>query len=269
MIVPEITVGDHKVYHESHGQGEPLILIRGLGSNADHWYAQVSDFSKHYRVTTFDNRGIGRSGDPEGSFTIQDLAADTAALMDALEIASAHVLGVSLGGMIAQEMAIQYPRRVRGLILAVTHCGGAQQIRASPDIAETLRRLVVEGSVEARVRALEIFFAPATITERPQVVQEYAEVSMRYPAGVEILQRQMDAVAGHDTGDRLHRIAAATLVLTGAQDVLIPPANSALLAGRIPKAELLVVPGGGHQILIEQAQACNQTIIAFLQRAVS
>jgi len=269
MIVPEIMTGDHKVYYESHGHGEPLILIRGLGSNADHWYAQLSDFSKHYRVIAFDNRGIGRSADPDVPFNIQDLAADTAGLMDALGIAAAHVLGVSLGGMIAQELAIEYPRRVRGLILAVTHCGGAQQIRASADVTETLRRLVVEGSMEARVRVLEVFFSPETITERPQVVQEYADVSMRYPAGVEILQRQMDAVAGHDTGDRLHRIAAATLVLTGAQDVLIPPANSALLAERIAKAELLVVPGGGHQILIEQPQACNQAIIAFLQRAVS
>ena len=263
--MPEIMQGDHQVYYESHGQGEPLIMIRGLGSNADHWYAQLSDFSKHYRVITFDNRGIGRSGDPDGFFTIQDLAADTAGLMDALEIGSAHVLGVSLGGMIAQEMAIQYPGRVRGLILAVTHCGGALQVRASADVTEKLRRLVVEGSMEARVKALEVFFAHATIKERPWVVQDYADVSMRYPAGVEILQRQMDAVAGHDTCDRLQRIAAVTLVLTGVEDVLIPPANSNLLAERIPKAELLVVPGGGHQILIEQSQVCNQAIIAFLQ----
>ncbi len=265
--MPEIMAGDHKVYYEAHGQGEPLILIRGLGSNADHWYAQLPDFAKYYRVIIFDNRGIGRSADPSGPFTIQDMAADTAGLMDALEIKSAHVLGVSLGGMIAQEVAIRHPHRVRGLILAVTHCGGAQQIRAAADVTETLRRLVADGSMEARIKALEVFFAPLTIEERPRIVQDYADVSMRYPATPEILQRQMDAVAAHDTCDRLQRIAAATLVLTGAQDVLIPPANSELLAERIPRAELLVVPGGAHQVLIEQPQVCNQAVIAFLQKA--
>jgi pimeloyl-ACP methyl ester carboxylesterase len=154
-------------------------------------------------------------------------------------------------------------------VLVVTLCGGQHQFLAEESVREKLQRMVFEGSAEARIRVIEVFFAPRTITERPQVVQAYAEVSMKYPAGMEILQRQYEAVAGHDTYDRLDRITAPTLVLTGEQDVLIPPGNSEILAERIPGAELLVIPDGGHQIMIEQPQACNKAIVAFLQKVDS
>lgn len=267
--MPEIVQGNRRIYYESHGEGYPLVLIRGLGSNADHWYAQVPDLSRHYRVITFDNRGIARSIDPGAPFTIPDLAEDTIGLMNALGIEQAHVLGLSLGGMIAQEMAIRHPKRIKGLILVVTLCGGQHQILAEDAVREKLMRMVVEGSADARIKAIEVFFAARTIRERPQVLQAYAEVSMKYPAGVEILQRQYEAVARHDTYDRLDRIKAPTLVLTGEEDVLIPPGNSAILAERIPGAELRVIPGGGHQIMIEQPHACNQAIVAFLQKVDS
>ncbi|KJS31483.1 MAG: hypothetical protein VR64_11900 [Desulfatitalea sp. BRH_c12] len=260
----ERTTGN--VYYESHGAGEPLIMIRGLGSNADHWYAQVPDLSGHYRVITFDNRGIGRSSDSGEPFSIQDLAQDTVDLMDALAIERAHVLGVSLGGMIAQEIAIAYPQRVMGLILVATHCGGEHMVNAAEEVTEKIRRMVFEGSVAARAEAAEAFFAPRTMLERPQVVEEYAAVSTKYPPGTDILKRQWHAVSNHDTYDRLHRIAAATLVLTGAEDVLIPPANATRLSERIPRANLRVIAGGGHQILIEQPVACNEAILAFLRK---
>jgi pimeloyl-ACP methyl ester carboxylesterase len=267
--MPEIVQGNRSIYYESHGQGYPLVLIRGLGSNADHWYAQVPDLSRHYRVITFDNRGIARSTDPGGPFTITDLADDTIRLMNGLGIEQAHVLGLSLGGMIAQEMAIQHPQRIKGLILVVTLCGGQHQVVAGDAVREKLQRVVFEGSADARIKAIEVFFAPRTITERPQVLLKYAEVSMKYPAGINILQRQYGAVASHDTYDRLDRIKAPTLVLTGEEDVLIPPGNSEILAERIPGAELRVIPGGGHQIMIEQPQACNRAIVAFLQKVDS
>ena len=267
--MPEIVQNNRRIYYESHGEGDPLVLIRGLGSNADHWYAQVPGLSGHYRVITFDNRGIARSSDPGGPFTIPDMAEDTVRLMNALGIEQAHVLGLSLGGMIAQEMAIRHPQRIKGLILVVTLCGGQHQVVAEDAVREKLQRMIVEGSVDARIMALDVFFAPRTIRERPQVLQAYAEVSMKYPAGMEILQRQWEAASRHDTYDCLDRIKAPTLVLTGEEDVLIPPGNSEILAERIPGAELLVIPGGGHQIMIEQPQACNQAIIAFLQKVDS
>jgi len=267
--MPEIVQDNRRIYYESHGEGDPLVLIRGLGSNADHWYAQMPDLSKHYRVITFDNRGIARSTDPGGPFTIPDMAEDTIRLMNALGIKLAHVLGLSLGGMIAQEMAIRHPQRIKGLILVVTLCGGQHQVVAEDAVREKLQRMVVEDSVDAKIMALDVFFAPRTIKERPQVLQAYAEVSMKYPAGMEILQRQWEAASRHDTYDRLDRIKAPTLVLTGEEDVLIPPGNSEIMAERIPGAALLVVPGGGHQIMIEQPQACNQAIVGFLQKVDS
>jgi pimeloyl-ACP methyl ester carboxylesterase len=257
---------DLRLYYESVGEGEPLILIRGLGSNADHWYAQVPDLSRHYRVITFDNRAIGRSGDPGGAFTIRDMAADVIGLMDALKIARAHILGLSMGGMIAQELAIAHPQRVKGLVLVVTHCGGERQVKAADEVMETLQRMAVDQSMEARIQAATVFFAARTLSENMPVVEEYATVSMQHPAGGEILQRQMDAIQAHDTYDRLHLITAPTLVLTGAEDILIPPENSKNLADRIPNAECIVIQGGGHQILIEQPEACNRAIIDFLQK---
>ena len=265
--MPEIIKENFSLYYEVHGAGYPLILIRGLGSNADHWYAQIYDLVRYYRLIIFDNRGIARSGDPGGAFSIKDMAEDTIFLMDAIQIRQAHILGLSMGGMIAQEIAIRFPERVKRLILAVTHCGGAHQVKAQDEVVETIRRMIVDNSIEARVQAAEVFFAPQTIKERPQIVQEYAAVSMRYPAGSDILQRQWDAISAHDAGDRLSQINAGTLVLTGAGDVLVPTANSKILADRIPNAELCVVQGGGHQILIEQPQSCNRAMIQFLRKA--
>jgi 3-oxoadipate enol-lactonase len=264
--MPEIIKGDLKLYYESHGEGEPLILIRGLGSNADHWYAQVPDLSAHWRVIVFDNRGIARSGDPGGPFSINDMAEDTVALMEGLGIAQAHVLGLSMGGMIAQELAIAHPRRVRALLLVVTHCGGRHAVSPAKEVTGTIQRVAAENSDEARLAALPVFFAPRTLSEQPRVIQEYAEVSMKYPASPEILARQMKAISQHDVYDRLPQIASPTLVMTGADDVLIPPENSNILADRIPGAQLHVIPDCGHQVLIEAPRACNRVIIDFLQQ---
>jgi 3-oxoadipate enol-lactonase len=263
LPMPEIVQGDLKLYYESHGRGSPLILIRGLGSNADHWYAQVPDLSRHHRVITFDNRGIARSGDPGKPFTLRDMARDTITLLDALEIGQAHVLGLSMGGMVAQEMAIEYPQRLRGLVLVVTHCGGRRQILAADAIRQKIHRLVVLGDPDAWVEMIGTFLASL------QMVHNYTDAATKHPARSNILKRQYDAAAGHDTYDRLERITAPTLVITGKEDRLVPPANSKILADRIPVSELLVIPGGGHLVLVEQPLAFNRAVIDFLRRVDS
>lgn len=263
--MPEIFLDGLKIYYESHGQGEPLILIRGLGSNADHWYPQVPDFAAHYRVIVFDNRGIGRSGDPGEDVTIQNMAADTIGLMDALHIERAHILGVSMGGMIAQEIAIHHAQRVKSLILVVTHGGGERQLRAEASVIQLIRAMVLEGSLSSRIAALPAFFDPLTLKQNPACVQTYAAAASKYPADTKILSSQWRAVQAHDVYDRLPAIQAPTLVLASEGDVLIPPGNSELLAKRIPNARLVTIAGGGHQILIEQPNACNQAVLEFLQ----
>lgn len=263
--MPTATVKGLSIYYESHGQGFPLVLIRGLGSNADHWYAQVPDLAAHFRVIVFDNRGIGRSGDPGGDLTIHAMADDTVGLMDALQIPQAHVLGVSMGGMIAQAIALGHPQRVKGLVLVVTHCGGAQQVRPTEEIARLVGDMVTVGSPESRIKALPAFFDAATLRNLPACVQTYATVSMKYPADEKILSRQFAAIQGFDLYDRLPAIQAPTLVLASPGDVLIPPGNSQILAECIPQARLVSIPGGGHQILIEQPEACNRAVMDFLK----
>jgi pimeloyl-ACP methyl ester carboxylesterase len=263
--VPDVTLKSHRIYYESHGHGYPLVLIRGLGSNADHWYAQVPEFSKHFRVIVFDNRGIGRSGDPGGDFTIQDMADDTVGLLDALSIPQAHVLGVSMGGMIAQRLALDHPGRVKGLVLVVSHCGGSRQVRPSAEIARLVNEMVTVGSPESRIKALPAFFDPDTLKTNLACAQAYAEVSMKYPADAKILSRQFKAIQAFDVHDRLPAIQSPTLVVASSGDVLIPPGNSDLLAARIPGARLVSIPGGGHQILVEQPEACNRAVLDFLK----
>lgn len=264
--MPEYKGSDVTLYYESHGEGFPLLMIRGLGSNADHWYAQTPAFSKTYRVITFDNRGIARSACPAGSFSVRMMADDTLALMDHLGLEQAHLLGLSMGGMIAQELVLKQPNRVKGLILVCTHCGGENQLRPSADLETLFKEMVFVGSDEAKIAAAPTLFDTTTLSERPEVAQQYAQVSLKHPAGPEILIRQWEAVLGHDTYERLPEIKAPTLVLTGELDVLIPPENSEILARQIPNAALMKIPGGGHQILVEQPEACNRAIIEFLSR---
>lgn len=262
-----IKIGDEQLYYESHGQGRPLVMIRGVGSNADHWYAQVPELSRHYQVITFDNRGIGRSTNHVGDFTISDMAEDTLGLVKGLGLERPHVLGLSMGGMIAQELAITHPEAVGGLILAVTHCGGGQAMPASPEVLARFMEMARTGSDEAKRNAAACFFAPATLSRRPEIAARYAEVSLALPAGPEILMRQLQAVAGHATFDRLERITAPTLVMSAEQDVLVPPENARILAKAIKGAELAIIPGGGHQVFLEQAEACNRAILDFLAKA--
>ncbi len=258
-------VGDADLYFESYGEGFPLILIRGLGSNADHWYEQVPILSREYKVITFDNRGIARSNNPGGTLSILMMAQDTIGLLDAIGITRCHLLGLSLGGMIAQEVTINYPDRIKGLILASTHCGGIHKISAGAEVTALFTEMINVGDEASKIKAGACLFDPETLAKRPEVLRKYTEISMKYPADAEILTKQSEAVLNFDTFDRLPQIQAPTLVITGDADLLVPPDNSNILAERIPGAKLKIISGGGHQILVEQPEACNKAILEFLQ----
>lgn len=263
--MPKANVQGINLYYEVYGSGYPLILIRGLGSNADHWYCQIPAFSPHYSVVVFDNRGIGRSDIPDAPFTISKMAEDTVFLMDVLGIPKAHILGISMGGMIAQEIALKYGQRVNGLILACTHCGGKQAIQPDPAIIRDLSGSLFGGSEEAVQKGLRCLFSERTIHETPGVVQRYGEVSKRFPPSAQILTHQLKAIQGHDTWADLVNIKNPTLVLVGNEDVLIPPENSKIISERIPNARLRMIEGGGHQFLIEQPDAFNNAVLEFLK----
>jgi 3-oxoadipate enol-lactonase len=263
--MPKVAVQGIHLYYEVHGSGYPLVLIRGLGSNADHWYCQVPAFSSHYSVVVFDNRGIGRSDMPDSPFTISTMADDTVGLMDALGICKAHILGISMGGMIAQDIALMHPERVNGLILACTHCGGDHAVPPAPDIVKDLTESIFAGTPEAVQRGVRCLFSDRTVQRTPDVVQCYREISKRFPPAARVLTYQLKAIQGHDTWEDLIHVRNPTLVLVGSEDVLIPPENSRILAERIPGARLQVIEKGGHQFLIEEPDAFNRAVLDFLK----
>ncbi len=262
--MPLVKAGSIALYYEMHGQGFPLVLIRGLGSNADHWYCQVPTLSRRFNVVIFDNRGIARSEKSKDPITIAVMAQDTVALMQGLGISKAHVLGISLGGMVAQEIAMRFPEKVRGLVLGCTHCGGGHVVRKPiTDDGITPEDLYSDEPATA-AKALKILFAEKTLHRTPQVIERYLEASRAHPPSREILRKQREAVMGFDFWGNLPKIDAPTLVITGAEDVLVPPENSKLIAGRIPGARLEIVADGGHQFMVEQPEVANRLILDFL-----
>jgi 3-oxoadipate enol-lactonase len=253
------------IYYEIIGQGQPLVMIRGVGSNVDHWYEQVPDLSQKYQLLVFDNRGIARTSDPGGSFSTKNMAADTVALMEAVGIKKAHLLGYSMGGMIAQEFALAYPHKINGLILVATDCGISLRTEARPEYSRLFTEMIRLGTNEAKTSAAGCLFAKQTFKNRPDIIQRYAEVSLRFPASQKTLERQWEAITLHDACSRLQNITAPTLVITGSEDVLIPPENSRLLAERIPDAQLRTITGGGHLFVVEQPQQFNEAVLGFLE----
>jgi len=274
-----VRVGDIDVYYEEHGGGPPLLLIMGLATDSTAWAFQLPEFARHYRAIAFDNRGVGRTSKPAGPYSIHQMADDAAGVMDALGVARAHVLGVSMGGMIAQELALRHPERVSALVLACTF--------PEPDATVEARRSFMVGQLGGQVSAdgelqidvaslnpllfvqqmLPAVFNPSFIaSDLPKLMQVFAG-ALQYGFSMEAILGQVAAVMGHRTTDRLHRIAVPTLVLTGDADQLVAPSNSDILAREIPGAKLVKVPGGSHGFNFETPEVFNREVIDFLAGA--
>ena len=263
--MPTIQTSRLKTYYELHGEGEPLLLIRGLGSTCEGFAAQVEGLAPHFQVISFDNRCVGRTDQPQQPFTIADMADDTAALLDALEVESAHVFGVSLGGMVAQEFVLRHPHKVKRLVLACTHAGPRTATRAP----EWALQIFNESRDMPRAAALRysipLLFAKRTIEEQPELVEETLRVMARNNQPKPSYLLQLGAVMMHDTFDRLPEIKHATLVMTGTEDTLVDPANSRLISERIPDARLVEFPETGHVFFTEKPDEVNRVLIDFFQ----
>jgi 3-oxoadipate enol-lactonase len=274
--MPTLNVRDIELYYEEHGSGEPLLCIMGFATDSTGWLLQVPAFAERHRTIVFDNRGVGRSSKPTGAYTIHEMADDAVALLDHLKIDRAHVLGLSMGGMIAQELVLRHPERVRGLVLAATFPEPDAETESERTVLFTQMGGTITDGGEMKIdftamnpfmffqQLLPLVFNASFIqTELPKLMELFSG-ALQYGFSIEAIMGQMQAIMAHKATDRLGAIAAPTLVLVGDADRLISPANSDVLAKTIPNAKLVRVPGGSHGFNIETPDVFNRAVLDFL-----
>jgi pimeloyl-ACP methyl ester carboxylesterase len=242
--------------------------VPGIGADHSSWFRQLSAFQKYHRVIIFDPRSIGKSSRPKEPYAFRALADDVAGLMDHLGIGKAHILGQSLGGIVAQEIAIDYPDRVLKLVLVSTLAGGDAE-GVNPALTGTFGP--AEGAADAGFSGMDTrktMNTLITMTFNKWPYRKAMQIMSRLfvkPAMFDGLSDQVGASAGHTTLDRLHLIQAPTLVITGAGDRIIRPQSSERLAARIPNARLVTVKGGSHGFNLEMAARFNREVLDFLR----
>lgn len=254
-----------RLHYERTGSGEPLLCITGFTISSAVYEPVLPLWGERYDCITYDNRGSGRSGSPPWATSMPELAADAARLLDALELESAHVFGISMGGMIAQELALRFPERVRGLVLAGSTPGGPRAIR--PALAELVPvgvNLARTFHVPARPWLAPLLFSERFREEEPERVRELLTYFARYTPTPWGANAHWWATVYHDTVSRLGQIQAPTLVMHGGEDSFAPIENAELLVARIPDAELCVVEGTGHACILEAPERSFAAIDAFL-----
>ena len=251
-----------KIWWEEQGRGEPILAIMGLSFSLEMWHRTAPILARKFRVILFDNRGIGRSEVPRGPYLIPRMAADAAAVMSAAGVRSAHIMGASMGGMIAQEFAIRYPERVRSMLLGCTWCGGRRAVwpdfRQFPKLSE-FQRLSAEGKMRVLVPML---YGPDTPHDR---IDEDIALRLQFVPSTRGYYSQLLGTMLWQSWNRLPRIKHTVKIMHGAFDRLIPVANAHLLESRLPDARLFVVPGAGHVFTTDQPEIVNRETLDFLE----
>ena len=262
--MPTTQVGTHTVYYDEAGAGHPVLLLSGLGASRLGWWKQVEPLSKSYRVIAMDNCDAGDSSLATGPYTIADLADHAAGVIRNLKLGPTHVVGISMGGFIAQELALRHPALVARLVLVSTSAGGASHVRAAPEIAGLLRR--VEGEdLSARARRIaSMTTGPAWQRDHPEDLDRIVRNGTAKPMSPEAYQRQLSAAQSHATADRLAQISLPTLIIHGDFDPLIPYGNGQFLAAHIEGAKLSTYVGVGHLPPIEATPRFTREVAGFL-----
>ena len=239
--------GGSRLYWESTGTGTPVLLIHGLGLSGGAWWRTVDALSPTMRVITFDHRGIGRSESLMPAFTTESMADDAASILDELELDAAHVYGISLGGMIAQQLALRQPERIRSLVLGATQPGGRRAVHADAEVMAFFRQRSHMDKEEAAWASVEFNYGPRCRAEHADRIAEDIERRLEQPFNAQAYRAQLFAAAMHNCYGRLDSVRVPTFVVHGAHDRVIPAANAPLMAERLPDCRLRVLEDSGHQ----------------------
>jgi 3-oxoadipate enol-lactonase len=265
--MPFSTSTQVSLYYDRIGDGPALCLINGYRLSGVAWpQLFIARLAERCSVIIFDNRGTGQSDKPDTGYEFANMASDVIGLLDHLRLAQAHLLGFSMGGAIAQEVAIQYPERIDRLILFGTFCGG---IWTEPASHAVFKRLLVtenQSPEDAARQAWPVTYTPDYLAANATVVEQQMRRELEHPTPMFVAQRQMEALRRFDRYRDLPRIGAATLVVTGAEDVLVKRRNSEILASRIPNARLELLADLGHRAIWEAPEEMADLISDFLTR---
>jgi pimeloyl-ACP methyl ester carboxylesterase len=265
--MPHAHVNGVNLHYAIAGQGQPLLLIMGLGAPAAAWDPVfVEQMTQTHRVITYDNRGTGLSDKPDEPYSIAMFASDAVGLLTALDIPRAHVFGVSMGGMIAQEMAIHYPQRVASLILGCTTPGGKHAVPAPPESLRALEGRAGLTPEEAAREGWKLSFSEEFIRTHRAELEAHLSRLLAHPTPRFAYERHFQATMTLRVYKQLKDIAAPTLVVTGRDDVLIPAANSEILAREIPNAELVIFDNAGHGFVTSAREPLLRVLTEFLSR---
>ncbi|PFP29709.1 alpha/beta hydrolase [Bacillus sp. AFS073361] len=265
--MPIATGNGINLYYEVHGEGEPLLLIMGLSLNSKSWFRTLPALSEHFKVIIFDNRGTGLSGKPNSPYSIEQMAEDAKCVLDAAGVETAHVYGISMGGMIAQRLSLLYPSRVRSLVLGCTTSGGATHVQPSAEVSMLMlsRGSAVATPEEMAWATAPILYSHSFIEKQRELVAEDIQRRIEIPVLPYAYILQLQACLAHDTSNVMDQIECPVLVIHGDEDKLVPYQNGVILAEKIPNAEFLTITGAGHIYITEANDLVNERVIEFLK----
>ena len=258
-----VRAGEVELSYERTGSGPPLLLIMGMSGTALHWGEPFLELLRtDFEVIVYDHRGVGQSTPLHGEVTIAQMAEDAAGLLGALEIDSAHVVGISMGGMIAQELALAHPERVRTLTLGCTYAGGEGSSLTSPEVLERLIEAMLSGDRERALRVGWEANIAAGMVDDAAAYARFLDVAQQYAVAVPVIMAQMQACVAHDTNTRLGELEMPTLVIHGTEDQMLPVENGRLIAERVPGAQLEILDAIGHLFFWEQPERSAELVRA-------
>jgi len=256
-------VNGRTIYHEVHGDGEPLVCVHGLSVNTLGWALQVQAFSERHKTVIFDNRDVGQSFIAESDYGVSDMADDALGLADALELDGFHLLGISMGGAIVQELALRAPERVRSLTLAVTFANGGAWGRKLSEVWGARRQ---KQSLEEHIDELLLLNLSEEFYENPEAVEYIRGMMLAdpHPQPPEAFARQLRASSRHDAREGLGSLSMPVHVIGGEHDILVPVWKSHELHELIPGSKLTVLPGSPHGMSLERAAEFNPLVLDFI-----